>query len=583
LTRRLECTRATQLTLGSATLVLAACVDDVVPTASGPLLRATSPAGLDFRHRTGGVGKRELPEAMGGGVALLDHDRDGDLDLYLVQSGAMRGEPVERKRGARNALYAGDGRGAFQKVAGAAGANDDGYGQGVAVGDVDGDGWDDLIALNWGPNRAYRNVEGRFVDATAAWSLDSGDDWSVSATFVDADGDGDLDLYVVNYLTCAPGSYVALGEPDGFSSYPHPDRYPGQQDRLFANEGGARMRDVTAGSGVEQPTGKGLGVVATDCDLDGFADLYVANDSTPNFLFRNLSGLSPDGLRFAEVGHELGVAYNEDGRSEAGMGVDTGDIDEDGDLDLFVTNLDQETNTLYLNETARGADGLSGRFRDAARRSGMATASRPLVGFGTLLNDVDGDGHLDVFVANGHIIDNIGDYTDMESYPQPNHLFLGDGTGRFAAVAGELAGTDLETLAVSRGVASGDLDGDGDLDYVVGTIGGEPQVFLGSPRWVCWLSLALAGPGGNPHGLGASLRVELEDGRTFLRRIEAGRSYASSSAPRLVLGLSSGVRAVLVLWPGGFAERFETSPAGFRGEQSLRYGDGTPTRFDGAP
>ena len=557
-----------------------------------PLLRSAGPQALTFLHRPGGVGNHELPEAMGGGVALFDYDHDGSLDVYLAQSGRIR-TPGRKRRGgakARNALFAGDGQGHFAQVENAAGAGDNGYGQGVAVGDADGDGWDDLLSLNWGPNRAYRNVGGRFEDVTSDWGLDTGEEWSISAAFFDADGDGDLDLYVVNYLTCLPASYVELGDAEGFSSYPHPDRYPGQQDRLHANRGGGQMVDVTLESGIEQPIGKGLGVVATDVDLDGFADLYVANDSTPNFLFHNRSGggarggtSEPDTLRFVELGQDLGVAYNENGRSEAGMGVDTGDVDEDGDFDLFVTNLDQETNTLYLNGVKRDAGGLTGTFRDASRRSGMATASRPLVGFGTLLNDVDGDGDLDVFVVNGHIIDNITDYTDMESYPQPNHLFLGTGTGRFEPVAGDWAGTDLEQLEVSRGCAAGDLDGDGDLDYVVSGIGATPQVFLGAPRWEHGLSLGLEGPAGNPRGLGASLRLELEDGRSLLRRIDAGRSYASSSDPRLVLGLTAGVRSVAILWPGGQAERFATEPTRFRGAQTLKYGSGEPTRFDAAP
>ncbi len=538
----------------------------------GALFEDGGERGIEFRHRPGGVGNRELPEAMGGGVALIDFDRDGDLDLYLSQSGLVRDPSAPRESDARNALYANDGSGSFRLEPEAAGAADPGYGQGVAVGDIDGDGWDDVLSLNWGPNRLYRNRAGKFEEV----ELCTTDGWSVGATFFDAEGDGDLDLYVANYLACEPGSHVRLGHPGGFDSYPHPDRYDGAQDQFFVNVDRGTFRDGTQAAGFEQVLGKGLGVVATDVDLDGWSDLYVANDSTPNFFFHNRGE-----LRFEEVGQRLGVAFNEDGRSEAGMGVDTGDVDEDGDLDLFVTNLDQETNTLYLNpfEEMRGkpTKALELSFRDATRFSGMAQASRPLVGFGALLADIDGNGHLDVFVANGHIIDNIDKFTDMESYPQPNHVFLGNGQASFRLAEPALVGPALLVEAVSRGSACGDLDGDGDLDYVIGSIGGEPQLLFGRPRWVDWLSLTLAGPEGNPHGLGASVRLLFEGGTSFLRRIEAGRSYASSSAPVLVTGLPDRVVAIEVLWPGGAAERWEAPE--FSEHRELAWGSGTPVDF----
>ena len=561
------------LAIGCAALLLHSC--DTGAKQSEYLLDDGGDRGVGFSHRTGGMGNRELPEAMGGGVALIDFDRDGDFDLYFSQSGPMRPAEGLRRKGSRNELYSNDGHGYFTQVRGAAGAADPAYGQALAVGDIDGDGWDDLLSLNWGANRLYRNSKGQFESV----ELDQFSKWSLGATFFDAEGDGDLDLYVVNYLACEPGSFVRLGDPSGFESYPHPDRYFGEQDQFFVNDGAGTYEERTQAAGFEVVLGKGLGVVATDCDLDGLLDLYVANDSAPNLLFHNAGG-----LRFDEVGQRWGVAFNEDGRSEAGMGVDSGDLDEDGDFDLFVTNLDQETNTLYENQFNRKPSGHVGNdeilFRDVTRFSGTARASRPLVGFGALLSDIDGNGHLDIMVVNGHIIDNIDQFTDMESYPQGNHVFLDQGDGRFQLAEPNDVGPAVFVPTVSRGLACGDLDGDGDLDYVLGSIGGGIQLLFGNPRWDRWLSLSLAGPSGNPHGLGASLRLCLEDGSSLLRRIESSRSYASASAPILVTGLPAKVLAVDVLWPGGQSERFETaSGPDYSKWRELKYGEGSVAPF----
>ncbi|MFT7663995.1 MAG: hypothetical protein ACI87A_002223, partial [Planctomycetota bacterium] len=442
------------LTICALMLTLSGCTQN--GQNGGVLLENGGERGIGFQHRTGGMGNRELPEAMGGGVAMIDFDGDGDLDLYFSQSGSMRSAGGVRKPGSRNELYSNDGSGHFEFVPGAAGAADSEYGQALAVGDIDGDGWDDLLSLNWGPNRLYRNTNGQFSEAV----LDQTLNWSLGATFFDAEGDGDLDLYVVNYLACEPGSFARLGDPTGFDSYPHPDRYFGEQDQFFVNDGTGVFEERTQQAGFEVVLGKGLGVVATDCDLDGLIDLYVANDSTPNFLFHNAGG-----LQFQEVGQAWGVAFNEDGRSEAGMGVDSGDLDGDGDFDLFVTNLDQETNTLYENQfdkkQALPISNDKNLFRDVTRFSGTARGSRPLVGFGALLNDIDGNGHLDIMVVNGHIIDNIDQFTDMESYPQSNHVYLGNGAGRFEMADSLVVGPAISALSVSRGSACGDLDGDG--------------------------------------------------------------------------------------------------------------------------
>ena len=542
---------------------------------TGPLfVDVTESSGLSFVHQTGALGNRELPETMGGGVALLDYDGDGDLDAYFAQSGPVR-QPNGDVASAPvpNELFANRGDGTFEPVPGAAGASDHGYGQGAAVGDVDGDGWVDLLALNWGPNRFFWNRSGTFE-----WDpqlIREVDEWSVSAAFYDGDGDGDLDLYVVNYLRARPSAHLQQGHPNGFPAYPHPKHFGGEFDRTYRNNGDGTLdrKGSTRVAGADGLPGKGLGVVPTDLDLDGFADLYVANDSTPNFLLHN----QRDGT-FVDVGVRGGTAFNIDGESESGMGVDAGDIDGDGDFDLVVTNLSAESNTLYVNRSSfvrKDGEIGSGRggFADRTKKSKLADPSFAMVGFGILFEDFDRDSDLDLVVANGHILDNIHLVQPQFTYRQKNQLFLGDGLGGFVPADAVAAGSAFHAEDVTRGIAIGDLDRDGDADLIFTNNGGSPQVLLGNLTGGRWLSLTLEGPPGNTHGLGANVWIEPSDGHRILRRVESARSYASAGEAVVTLGLPSPVEAVEIQWPGGRRERWGDLE-GFEGFQHLRHGTG---------
>jgi enediyne biosynthesis protein E4 len=529
-----------------------------------PLLRLASDAGLAFVHVTGAQGARELPETMGAGAALFDADVDGDVDVYLVQSGPLRrATGTEDRAAAANQLFLNDGQARFREAPGALGAADQGYGQGVAVGDADGDGRDDLWLLNWGPNALYLNRPGGFEQVEAGPAADQ---WSVAGVFVDIDGDGDLDFYEVNYLKSPPDSYLdPLINPEApapYRHYAHPDQFKPERDRLLINVGQGRYELAPDSWGLTHAAQKGLGVVSLDIELDGWRDLYVTNDSTPNMLLWNQSGRA-----LKECGREAGCAFNDDGETEAGMGVDTADVDLDGDFDLFCTNLDQESNTLYLNASRAGE---APRFRDRTRASGLVEPSLPWVGFGALFEDLDGDGDRDLLVVNGHIIDNVQAVSESRRYPQANQVFLGDGKGVFSQLPLVGAAAAFAEPTVSRGLYCADLNGDGALDFLETINGGAPRLFLGSQ--VADLCVRANGGAHNPRGLGASFTVELSDGRRLLGQIESTRSYAGACEPVWCTGLPAPAVAIEVLWPGGQRERFTAGP--LRGALLLERGQG---------
>lgn len=514
----------------------------------------TDAAGLDFAHVRGATGRKYLPETMGAGACALDFDGDGLMDVYLVQSGEVPQAPQapDGARDARNRLFRNQGDGTFVDVTEGSGAGDRGYGQGVVAADYDGDGDTDLYLVNFGPNVLLRNEgNGTFTDVTGPSG--TGDPlWGSSAAFFDADGDGDLDLYVVNYLDFAVAKHIDCGRLDtGEPAYCHPDAYKMAPDRFYRNRGDGTFEDATVECGFEDRTGKGLGVVVSDIDLDGDQDVYVANDSTPNFLYENQGG-----GRFLEKGVLSGTSHNEDGKTEAGMGTDAGDVNGDGFPDLFVTNLTAESNSLYLGGGAVG-------FRYATRTWGLAGPSLPYVGFGTDLLDVDNDGDLDIYVANGHVIDNIHLSNDAFTWKQPDQVFLNTGRGAFRELAAGKAG-EISVPRAGRGQVTLDYDNDGRLDVLVTHSEARARLYRNECRsGGGWIGFLLVGRGGNRDAVGARVTVVREGGSLTEER-RAGASYQCSHDPRMHFGLgdADAAQEVRITWPGGSRQILGGLPGG---------------------
>ena len=514
---------------------------------------ATAASGIDFRHVNGASGSKYMVETLGSGLCVFDYDGDGRQDIYFVQSGRLPGHASAPPP--RSALFRNQGAGRFERVAEAAGAaGPERYGFGCVAGDIDGDGDRDLYVTYYGPNVLYRNDgRGRFVDITAEAGV--GDPrWGTGASFADYDGDGDLDLYVANYVAwdLRENPYCGENRP-GYRTVCHPKNFDSQPDVLYRNRGDGTFEDVSARAGIVDRTGKGLGVIWVDYDDDGDEDLYVANDDTPNFLFRN----EGDGT-FREVGELAGVAMSEDGIPQAGMGTDMGDYDNDGLIDLFVTNLAEETNELYRNVGG-------GIFEHATFRAGLGGPSLLYLGFGTFFFDPDLDGDLDLFVANGHIIDNIALFSDTITFRQPASLYLNLGDGRMEPAA-ERAGEALRIPYVGRGAVPFDFDDDGDEDVVMAQNDG-PAVVLrnaGAPTR-SWIAIALRGLPPNHDAIGARVVLETSAG-SQVRRALTGRSYLSQGDRRFHFGLADGAapERIIVRWPGrdGYEEAFRDVPVG---------------------
>jgi len=500
----------------------------------------TAASGIAFQHTNGASGEYYMTEVMGSGVGLIDYDRDGDLDVYLVNgrgSGSDGAAPTDR-------LYRNDGGTPlrFVDVTEAMGIRESIYGMGVAVGDFDGDGWDDLYLTNIGPNQLLRNEGGqRFVEVTSARGAEE-DPVSVPAVFFDMDGDLDLDLFVGNNIEWAEQASKPCRTVTGLRDYCGPQVFTARADRLLRNDGGS-YSNVTVSSGISVAFGPALGVVAADFDDDGDIDLYVANDGTANQLWINQG----DG-RFRNEAMLAGVALNMEGAPEASMGVDAADIDDDGDLDLFMTHLTSQTNTLYLNEG-------DGWFEDATATRGLGAPSLPMTGFGTAFTDFDLDGILDLLAVNGAVI-SILEQRDAGIDPplrMPNQLFRGTGGGHFQDVS-DTAGAAILAPDVSRGLAIGDLDGDGDDDAIITNNAGDAQVLMnraGDGRG--WIGLDLREASG-ASSTAALVRFDCGDLPPRWRRARREGSYVSSSDPRVTLGLGIDGPATCdatVTWSGG--------------------------------
>jgi enediyne biosynthesis protein E4 len=554
--------RFANLFAAAVTLPLAAAAAEAPPT---PLfVERAAAAGVDFRHFNGMTGERLFAEMMGSGVALLDYDGDGDLDLYAVQGawlappGPGRERPVlppppgplvDRLFRNDTATVGGERRLRFVDVTAEAGLAAGGYGMGVVVGDYDGDGDPDLYVTNLGPNQLWRNDgDGTFTDVTA--ESGAGDDrWTVSGAFLDYDLDGRLDLFLVDYVDFSLATAKPCRTITGALDYCGPLSHRPVGDRLLRNLGGGRFADVTEAAGIAAaPPAAGLGVVVSDVDGDGRPDLFVANDGMPNHLWRNAGG-----GRFEETALVAGVSVNQAGQAEAGMGVAAGDADGDGDEDLLLTHLALETNTFYRN---RGG----GDFEDATLASGLGPPSWPLTGFGNAWIDVDNDGWLDLAAVYGGVRVIPEQLSAGDPFPlrMPKQLYRNLGGGRFALVPAEEAGETFALPEVGRGLAAGDLDDDGDTDLVATNNGGPLRLLINQVgQDAAWLGLRLVDAAGVA-AIGAVAAVTLADGRRLVRRVRTDGGYASAHDPRLLFGLGAATAPVEigVTWAKGRRERF---------------------------
>jgi hypothetical protein len=514
--------------------------------------------GLDFHHFTGATGEFFMPEIMGAGVALFDYDNDGDLDVYLLQGSTF--DPAQDPRRTKfpsppgwkpgNRLFRNllseTGKLQFEDVTEKAGVGHVGYGMGVAVGDYDNDGFQDLYVTNFGHNVLYHNNgDGTFTDVTAQAGVDD-PRWSASAAWVDFDRDGRLDLFVANYLDFnVKGNkkcYAATGERD----YCTPKMYQPVPARLFRNRGDGTFEDVTEAAGIGAAVGPGLGVVCADFNGDGWPDIYVANDGAPAHLWINQRNGT-----FKESSLLSGTAYNAEGAPQAGMGVAAGDFNNDGAEAILKTNLTNEGCNLYINDTR-------GNFYDASAELGLLLPTFPYTGFGTEWIDYDNDGRLDLFIANGAV--NRIQSLPNSGYPfnQPNQLFHNEGDGKKFREMTAIAGPALALSEVSRGAAFGDIDNDGAIDIVIANNNGPARLLLNQTRSRNrnhWLLVRLQAVNGNRFAIGARVEV-YQRGRKLMRRVHTDSSYLSANDVRVHFGLGEDPRidGLIVHWPDGRTE-----------------------------
>ena len=499
----------------------------------------TQEAGIHWKHVDGRSGQKYFMETLGSGAAFFDYDSDSDPDLYFVNGAPLPGYVSQEIP--TNCLYKNNGDGTFTDVTETAGVGDTGYGHGCAVGDYNNDGQLDLYVTNYGTNRLYRNNgNGTFTEVAESAGVTESR-WSTSCAFADYDRDGNLDLYVVNYIVfdIDENPWCGLKEK-GIRAYCEPDNFIAQSDTLYRNNGDGTFTDVTKTTGIYNTTGKGLGVVWGDYNNDGAADIYIANDSTENFFYRN----SGDGT-FEEIGFMVGVALSEDGVAENGMGTAFGDWNNDGWLDLTVTNYAQQTNTLYHND----ADGF---FTDATTTTKTAQITYPYLGWATAFIDYDNNGYQDLFVANGHLHENLAELGQEGTYGQRNLLFRNNANGTFTEVS-ETLGPGMTLEDVSRGATFADYDLDGDIDIIVTNSNTAPRLLRndGGNR-KSWLQIRLTGTKGSTDAIGA--RVKVTTGKlTQTREVQSGDGYLSQRDLTLHFGIGDHEQAdsIEVQWQSG--------------------------------
>lgn len=538
---------------------------DVLPFA---FVNVAREAGLHGVTVYGGRDRnRYLIETTGSGVALIDADGDGWLDVFVVNGTTLEGFPPGGEPTAR--LYRNQGDGTFEDVTERVGLRQSGWGQAACVGDYDADGRDDLLVTYWGQNRLFRNrPDGTFEDVTAATGLATPRRWSSGCAFLDYDRDGHLDLFVANYididLDATPLPESGLCRYKGLPVACGPPGLPGATNLLYRNRGDGRFEDVSERAGITQSQGTyGLGVSTLDFDADGWTDVYVANDSQPSSLYRN----NGDGT-FTDIGIEAGCAFSHDGRSQAGMGVAIADFDRNGTLDIFRTNFAGDTSTLYAN-TGEGV------CEDRTFASGIGVNTRWL-GWGVGVVDLERDGWPDLFLVNGHVYPEVETLASEAGYAQPKVVYRNRGNGTFEDVTARL-GPSLTTPAASRGAAFGDIDNDGDVDVVVNNVHAPPDLFrLDTPRGAGhWLSVALVGTLSHRNAIGARVTV-VAGGRSLVDEVRGGGSYYAQNDFRLHYGLGRAARVerVSVRWPSGTEEDFVVD--GVDRLVTLTEGRGTP-------
>ncbi len=507
-------------------------------------------AGITFQQDATATEQKYYLETMGTGCGWIDYDQNGLMDLFYVQSAAT--DIYTPPRPLRSTLFRNNGDGTFTDVTEQAGCAAAGlYGQGLAVGDYDNDGYPDLYVTGYGRSILYHNNgNGTFTDVTAQAGVENAGGWGTSAGWFDYDKDGRLDLLVCNYIEWTPRNNIWCGEHrPGYRAYCHPDNYKGQKLKLYHNNGDGTFTDVSERSGVGVPEAKGMGVVLADLNNDGWTDIVIANDTWPNFLFLN----QKDGT-FKDVSFISGIAASEDGKYEAGMGIDAADVDGDGWLDVYITHLDFELNRLYHNNH-------DGTFDDVTYASGIGNKAIFLSGVTMKFLDYDNDGWMDICQVNGAMLDNINLYHSEVTYKEPKLMFRNLGRGRFDKVSEQL-GPDFLTPRAGRGLAVADFDNDGDLDLAVNNRGEAAELLRNDGANANnWLQVFLIGTKSNRDGVGAVLKLSSE-GFVQVRQRQGGMGYMSASDPRVHFGLGRrrSIESLEIVWPSGAVERLEKVP-----------------------